>query len=578
MKKISKLFVFILSIFVLASCEVQESVYKIDVMLDDNSAFLIEDFSIFDYEVKVYTDDTTFYKVPITSSMLSEDDLNKLQTTGLHEITITYNGQTDVIVIELVDSVPSLSGLFDLTIFELNDTHGYIEQDEQGLGGLSNVARIIEYERNLNELDDVVLMANGDMFQGTAISNMTDGLSVIEAMNEMDFDMMGIGNHEFDWGLEKILRFFDNNEENGEANFPLLNANIYERSSNSLVTKDNGKIFESVIVSKEDVNVGLVSFIGNVSSSISYNYYKPYEIKNDIKERALRICKSLKEQGADVIIVNVHGGESSGVDDYDYNQILASLKYNDEYLVDAIINGHTHTKQKGYIKRNDGADVPVVQSSGNNQSIGKIVLTLDLETMDVVESKIENLSINTNQYDQDVQDVIDFYANKISSEVYCIAGESVTSRAKLGMWVSAVLNEATGADIAIINTGSIRSTGDIQKGNEININTVYAVYPFDNLICLTKVKASEIYNLLNKYEFYYKADKSISSYQNSNEIITVATVDYLYYKSYFPGNDTGFVTDFVIPDMLIRELRLQDTFFPISNPNILIEEYITYGE
>ena len=198
--------------------------------------------------------------------------------------------------------------------------------------------------------------------------------------------------------------------------------------------------------------------------------------------------------------------------------------------------------------------------------------------MDVVESKIENLSINTNQYDQDVQDVIDFYANKISSEVYCIAGESVTSRAKLGMWVSAVLNEATGADIAIINTGSIRSTGDIQKGNEININTVYAVFPFDNLICLTKVKASEIYNLLNKYEFYYKADESISSYQNSNEIITVATVDYLYYKSYFPGNDTGFVTDFVIPDMLIRELRLQETFFPISNPNILIEEYITYGE
>lgn len=578
MKKLSKFLLLFLSIFVLVSCETKTSIYKIDVMLEDNSAFLIEDFSIYDYDIKVYSDEGTYQLVPITSSMISEEDLNKLQRTGLHEITVTYSGLTDVIVIELVDSVPGPAGLFDLTIFELNDTHGYIEQDEQGLGGLSNVAHIIDYERNQNDLDDVVLMANGDMFQGTAISNMTEGLSVIEAMNEMDFDMMGIGNHEFDWGLEKILRYFDNIEENGEANFPLLNANIYERSTNSLLLNNEGKIFESIIVKKEDVNVGIVSFIGNVASSISANYYKPYEIKKDIKERALRICSSLKDQGADVIIVNIHGGESSGVEDYDYNQILASLEYNGEYLVDAIINGHTHTKQKGYIKRNDGADVPVVQSSGNNQSFGKIVLTLDLETMDVVESTIQNMTINTDKYNQDVQNIVDYYASKISSEVYCVAGESVTSKAKLGIWISSVMNQATGADIAIINTGSIRSTGNLKQGNEININTVYSIFPFENMICITKVKAKEIYNLLDKYELYYKADVDLSNYKDSEEIITVSTVDYLYYKSYFPGNDSGFVSDFAVPDMLIRELRLQDKFFPISNPNIQIEEYIIYGE
>lgn len=575
MKKLIKIFILVLSIFIISSCQPQEDILKIDVDVKDNETFVFDDFNIEDLFIKVYIDEDIYQKVSITEDMLSEEDLQKLSSYGIHELTINYQGFTDVIVIELVAGSVVEPETFDLTIFELNDSHGYIEQNEYGKGGFSNVAKMIDDTRNKNTLDDVVLIANGDMFQGTAISNVTEGLSVIETMNEMGFDMMGIGNHEFDWGINKILRYFDNDLSNGEANFPLLNANIYERSTNQLLLNDNGKMFESIIIEKEDIKVGLVSFIDDLASSITSSFISPYEIKTDFETRAKRICSNLKDQGADVIIVNIHGGESSGVHKYDFNNIVSNLTYNGEYLVDAIVNGHTHTRQKGYIER-DGVDVPVVQSSGNNQSIGRITLSIDLTTKDVIDTNVTNLSVDSTSYNKHVQDVVDRYTSLISSEIYCVAGETVTSRNQLGYWVSEVLKQATGAEIALINTGGVRTTGDITKGNNVTINNVYSFYPFDNQICLTKVKAKDIYNLLNRYEFYFATTKDLESYANSNEQIVVATVDYLYHKSYFPGNDTGIVTDFVITDMIIKELKLQDVFMPISNPNIQIEEYIKY--
>lgn len=578
MKKLNKILILILSIFVITSCQKQDDILKIDVDVVDNEVFTLDEFELEDLKLKVYIDEDVFRKISLEESMLSSEDLLKLSGYGKHEITVSYKGFTDVFVIELVAGSVVEPETFELTIFELNDTHGYIEQNEYGKGGLSNVAKIIDDERIKNSDDDVVLIANGDMFQGTAISNVTEGLSVIEAMNEMDFDMMGIGNHEFDWGIDKILRYFDNDASNGEANFPLLNANIYERSTNRLLLNEPGKMFESIIVEKEDIKVGLVSFIGDVAGSITLGNIRPYEIKLDFEERATRICSSLKDRGADVIIVNIHGGDSSGVHKYDFNNIVSNIKYNGEYLVDAIVNGHTHTRQKGYIERTGDVSVPVVQSSGNNQGIGKITLDIDLESKDVVSSNIINLNVDDTAYNGHVQEVVDRYASIISQEVYCKAGETVYSREDLGFWVAEVLRHATGASIAVINTGGVRSNGDIVKGNNVTINNVYSFYPFDNQICLTKVKAKDIYNLLNRYEFYYSCEKDLESYANSNEEILVSTVDYLYYKSYFPGNETGIVTNYVITDMIIKELRLQDVFFPISNPNVLIGEYIKYEE
>ena len=115
-----------------------------------------------------------------------------------------------------------------LDIIEINDLHGYVNEAAKNKEyDLANIEYYIEEKRNL-ENNEVLLIANGDMFEGTAFSNLSMGLSTLNVLNEMNFDMMGIGNHEFSWGLDSILQYFDKDINNGEANFPLINGNIYK--------------------------------------------------------------------------------------------------------------------------------------------------------------------------------------------------------------------------------------------------------------------------------------------------------------------------------------------------------------
>ena len=122
----------------------------------------------------------------------------------------------------------------NLSIVELNDMHGYAyESSYSSSFNLASFGYYVDKLQQQEEYDNVIAIANGDMFQGTAFSNLSRGLSVINAMNEVGFDMMGIGNHEFDWGLDVVLKYFDGNLDNGEASFPLINGNVKDSLNNN---------------------------------------------------------------------------------------------------------------------------------------------------------------------------------------------------------------------------------------------------------------------------------------------------------------------------------------------------------
>ena len=455
---------------------------------------------------------------------------------------------------------------FDLHILSINDLHGYIVQDENGSNGISNLSYLINQIREQDPSDDVVLVGNGDMFQGTAISNMTKGLSVLETMNAMGFDCMGVGNHEFDWGFEEVLKYFDGEKDNGEANFPLLNSNI-KTQDGKLVEGDN--IVKSTIVEREGIKVGIIGYIGDVYDSINYSVAKDYYFETNVAKVVGDEAISLKEQGVDVIVVSVHGGNSSDIEAYAVNTSLANLTYQGEYLIDAVINGHTHSRQTGSIKRNNGVDLPLVQAGCNGVGIGEIVLTINKETKNVVKAKsniIYSYSAYTN-YDESVERIIDDTLNKYESvlnEVYAVAGETVRSTSDYFAWAGSVLCKGTGADISICNTGGIRSTGDVRKGENITIENMYLINPFDNYVILVELSGFELKNL-NTSEGYFSGGLNISDLED-DKTYKVAVIDYVYYKGSFPQKDNAINTMITMRDMLIEDLRLQGTFNPITNP------------
>lgn len=465
----------------------------------------------------------------------------------------------------------------DLHILEVNDVHGYLTQDENGKNGLSNLAYLINQIRNEDTKDNTILIANGDMFQGTALSNITFGKAMIEAMNAMKVDVMTIGNHEFDWGLEKILQYFDGKKENGEANFPLLNANIYTNDG-KLVTVENGNVYQSKIIEREGIKVGIIGYIGDVYSSISYNLAKDYYFENNIQDDVLNIGGKLKEEGCDVVIVAIHGGNSSSIEAYNNNRYLAELKYNGDYLVDAVINGHTHTKQTGYINRLNGMKMPVVQAGSNGVAVGDIVLKIDLETKEVKTTLVnlhEVYEVDKN-YEKDVEEVIQKAKKEnedILNETYAVAGETVESQYDLIPWVSNVLVQGTGADVAICNTGGLRSNGNIISGNNITIENMYMINPFDNYLLEVTVKGTYLRQALTNGSIFYGLKEGlVLNAIKADEEYKVVVIDYVYYGGSFPQNDSVTNTGIIMRDLLIEDIKLHDVFNPITDPQAKVKK------
>lgn len=450
-----------------------------------------------------------------------------------------------------------------ITIIEMNDVHGYIMQDENKMLGLSNMAYLIDKIRQEKGEDHVLTIANGDMFQGTGLVKMSYGEVMIDALSEMKLDACCLGNHEFDWDLPVITKYFDGDKANGEANFPLINSNVYQ--DGKLLIDDN--IFETYMFEKAGLKIGFIGYIGDVKGSINALFANKYEFDCNFSTITKKLATKLKQNGADIIVVSIHDGASgNNVQNFEFNKIVANLKGDDgNYLIDAVINGHTHYYQEGYISRPNGPAMPVVQSSGYNSgylySFGRIDLTI--ENNKVVSSNVSHLtakSAGTN-CNKGVQDIIDQYYEKDKDilETVFTTSTSFISRYDSNTydWVSNVMLAATGADIVICNTGGLRT--NINSG-EIKFEDMYQFNPFDNKIIMHEVDAYLVNNFLDNNSDYYFWN--YKDYKKTSGTYTVAIIDYVYYSTYYRNVRTQkyYNTELILRNLLIEDLSLRKTF------------------
>ena len=474
---------------------------------------------------------------------------------------VRYNGKYDGYFTDLENASDEV---IKITTLELNDLHGYIEQ-ENGRKGISNASYLINQIRNEDNLDNVVLVANGDIFQGTAISNLTRGRSLIDIMNAMEFDFMGIGNHEFDWGIDEIFKYFDGDNSNGEANFPLVNSNVYFKDSGRVVTYDGYNIVESLMIEKEGIKIGIVSCIGMLKSSILATRTENYNFEA-IVSTATPLCKELRDNGADIVLVNLHDGSSAGVSDYAVNSSLASIKYKGKNLIDLIVNGHTHTNQFGYVERADN-DLPITQAACNCQYLGELCVYFDKTIGSVVYSRVTTYDIKNTvgtNYDSKIQAIVDEKYNEVKDQIeesYCKATATVSQKNQIFDWAAQVMLTVVGADCAISNTGGIRSTGGIKNGEDIKLGNMFEIIPFDNEIILCEVSGAVLKTYLQTTSNYYglKQGIDVSSLSNS-KTYKVAVIDYVYYGSYFMANANPVNTHVIYREALIEDLKLRSTF------------------
>lgn len=441
----------------------------------------------------------------------------------------------------------SSPGILELTIeeegrpnvgvFMINDTHGAVLDDETP--GIARVGTILDQYSSL--YGDLVAVANGDIFQGSYASNILRGRPLIDAFNALDFDCFVIGNHEFDWGLDKIAVYKDGNLENGEADFPFLGANIYDRSTNEMVDW----LEPYTIVEKNGLKVGIIGIIGyNLESSINstfitdYEFVYPLEI---IKEHA-RTLRT--EEDCDLVIVSNH--------DYDESLNYNISRLEGDYAIDLILCGHTHQNCNDELLRPDGKKIIAVQNRDKNQTASFVNLHVD-ENKDYLNYEFERIYPGDYSNDPSIVDELKQY-DSIFAEGNKVLGTSPSylNKSTLGYYATAAMTEEFGCDISIINTAGVRGTID---SGVITVSDVFNAFPFDNEVFIISLSGSDVKNLYyeNSNFLYFNKEFNISSIKNSS-YYSIAVIDYVFNSPYY---DQFKNVDYIDDDVILRDLLIE---------------------
>ena len=415
----------------------------------------------------------------------------------------------------------------------LNDNHGILNEEN---GGMDKIATGIN---SYAALGDVVKIANGDMFQGTYVSSTLRGLPMLDALNALDFDAFVIGNHKFDWGLEEIQKYKDGDPANGEAEFPFLGANIYDKRTGEMVDW----LEAYTVVEVDEIKIGIIGIIGELESSIlashmeNYDFVDPSEI---VKELAYELRT---DKACDVVLVAAHAGN------YTLNTTLA--EYTGSYRIDGIFNGHTHYLVDDEYTKEDGSVVCILQNGGYGESFATLTLEFDESgKLTGTDGKL-NFTYNYTS-DNTLSSVFEKYDEYMEiGDTVLITVDQDIDRYDIGIEVAHSMFLKYNTDFAVINSGGVRTS--IEAG-EVTYAEVFQILPFENEVYIVTLSGEMLRAYLdnNTSGIYYWGiflDTIIDS-----EYYDVAIVDYVYLGYTFEAyrNDTCIDTNDLIRDVFIE--------------------------
>lgn len=408
---------------------------------------------------------------------------------------------------------------FDLRVLHTNDTHGHLET-------IAKRTTAIKQERNSHTL----LLDAGDVFSGTLYSTTFKGMADVDFMNDIGYDVMTFGNHEFDQNKEhpEILKNFVE-----AAAFPFASSNIDFTTKNSELaelyhddivtiaqgdTAYNGNIYPAVIKDVYGEKVGIFGLTTEDTVGLSSPGDK-ISFKDHVQS-AKNTVAMLEAKGVNKIIAVTHLG-------YTVDKDLAAAVPG----IDIIVGGHSHTKidnpPEPVTNVGTGKPVLVVQTGEYSQYLGELDVTFD-KNGEIVSYNGKLLEVAKYAEDPEAKAKL---ASKYDSELSAVRAEKVgysnvdlyTNRTIDGKSVRVVRQEETPignmiADsiaekvtelmpnfvpkteldtikgvIAIQNGGGIRAA--IDKG-DITMGEVLTTLPFNNSLVALKVTGEEIISSL----------------------------------------------------------------------------------
>ncbi|MDV3250067.1 5'-nucleotidase/apyrase family protein [Devosia sp. BK] len=396
---------------------------------------------------------------------------------------------------------------FTLNILHINDFHSRFdpitgsdsncdaETDAAGecFGGIARLKTIIDDTRAKYEGGNSLLLSAGDNFQGSLYYTTYKSKVVSDFFNQMGFDVVATGNHEFDDGPEEFLKFIE------AAKFPIIGGNFD-------VTKDEGlrgKIEGSIVLDIGGEKVGIIGATTEDTPDIA----SPGDVEfHDVIQYVRGASEALDAAGVNKIILLSHIGYNEDLN------VAASLP-----LVDVIVGGHSHSllgSMEGavgpyptMVTNPEGVEVPVVQANQYGKYLGDIAITWDDEgkvTKAEGEPFLIDASVTANeefktQLAELAGPIEEMTSQVIGSTTAKLEGAREVCRVEecsMGnLLADAILDRVAdqGATIAFQNGGGIRSSID---AGEITVGDVLTVLPFSNTLATVQISGADVIEAL----------------------------------------------------------------------------------
>jgi 5'-nucleotidase len=239
-------------------------------------------------------------------------------------------------------------------------------------GGFARIAAILKDEKEKNQGITLTVDA-GDFLMGTLFHSLEVKTGFqLRLMKKMGYDMVCLGNHEFDFGPEKLAAIINRSAEKGEIPAILLGNAVFN-------DKDPGddafeKLYASntitrkLIISRDGLKIGVFALLGIDAADVA-PLAKPVKFSKQISF-ARNMVKELQEEKCDIIICISHSGiskDKKGIWTGEDVKLAKSVKG-----IDLIIGGHSHTRLEQPLPVNG---TPIVQTGEFGQNVGRISLT-----------------------------------------------------------------------------------------------------------------------------------------------------------------------------------------------------------
>lgn len=389
-----------------------------------------------------------------------------------------------------------------ITILHTCDLHGNILPTESyegktNVGGIARCATVIRQVRAQEK--NVLLVDAGDTMQGTPVSFLDDGQVMVKCLNQLHYDSWTWGNHEFDWGLDKLAA------SAALAEIPIVVANMREASKGDTPASQQimARVKPYVVREIDGVKVGIIGLdTPDISSWSRPRLIAGLEFTDSV-EILRRIIPEVRAAGAQVLVLVCHQGYREAGDDH-ANQINAIARNFPE--LDVIIGAHTHRNFPEFKINN----ILYSQADYYGIHLGRVDLVFDTE-----KGRLVKRSSNTLLMDEHIP--LDGEITKLAAAEIERADKMSSTRigeATDDFWIRALPHKETpihdlifkaiaeslrerDVKVDVIVHGINERRNGLKKG-AITVGDVWKIVPYENTIGVVQLTPAELREVLDE--------------------------------------------------------------------------------